>query len=333
MGDQSMITRAFEDADEPAVLDLLQTVFGSWPSGLESTPAEFFRWKHVRGPYGRSALFVAELEGVLAGFVAYMPWRLRVDGQPVPALRGVDLAVHPNYRRRGVSQALRVAGDSLPQGTFIWASPNNPARRGGLKDGRRSGGRIPHFARFCGRIPRSVQRAWCSDLDSTASLPVRSPNALEVLADDDYVSRLLASVPRPPGCLSTDKDISYLRWRYAHFPEYRVVTAGAETGASGIAIFRPRRYGRFWILDVSELLAEGAKTSVQRHLLANVSKAAAADFLICNFRSRRQAALHGFLQASHGISLYTHTPKGSRGVVEPTGSGAWVLSRGDLELI
>jgi GNAT superfamily N-acetyltransferase len=333
VGDQSMITRAFEDADEPAVLDLLQTVFGSWPSGLESTPAEFFRWKHVRGPHGRSALFVAELEGVLAGFVAYMPWRLRVDGQPVPALRGVDLAVHPNYRRRGVSQALRVAADSLLQDTFLWASPNNPARRGGLKDGRRPAGRIPHFARFCGRIPRSVHRAWRSDSDSTASLPVRSPHALEVLADGEYVSRLLASVPRPPGCLSTDMDISYLRWRYAHFPEYRVVTVGAEAAASGVAIFRPRRYGRFWILDVSELLAEGAKTSVQWHLLANVSKAAAADFLICNFRSRRQAALHGFLQASHGISLYTHAPKGGRGVVDGTVSGAWVLSRGDLELI
>ncbi|MDE3069977.1 MAG: GNAT family N-acetyltransferase, partial [Acidobacteriota bacterium] len=325
-----MITREYNEADEPAVLELLQTVFGSWPRGIEGSPAEFFRWKHLHGPHGCSALFVAECEGVLAGFVAYMPWRLRVDGERVSALRGVDLAVHPQFRRRGVSQALRVAADSLLQGAFIWASPNDPAHRGGVKHGRRSGGRIPPFARFCGRISQSARRTWRGDPDGTASLPVRAPEARETLADDEYVSRLFASVPHPAGRLSTDRDVSYLRWRYAHFPEYRAVVAGAEGGAGGIAIFRPRRYGRFWVLDVSELLAEGAKTSVQRQLLAQLSKAAAADFLVCNFRSRRQAALHGFLQASRGVSLYTRIPDGGRVVVDPTGSGAWALSRGDL---
>ena len=184
-----------------------------------------------------------------------------------------------------------------------------------------------------GESRESVHRAWRSDPDSTASLLIQSPEARETLADDEYVSRLLASVPHPPGRIVTDRDVSYLRWRYAHFPEYRVAVAGAGTGASGIAIFRARRYGRFWILDVSELPAEGAKTSVQRQLLANAGKAAAADFLICNFRSRRQAALHGVMQASRGVSLYTHKAEGSRVVVDPTGSGAWALSRGDLELI
>jgi GNAT superfamily N-acetyltransferase len=333
-GDQPVIVRSLEDADEPAVLELLQTVFGCWPRGIQSTaPAEFFRWKHMRGPSGRSALFVAEHGGELAGFVAYMPWRLRVDGQLVRALRGVDLAVHPQHRRRGVSQAFREAADSLLQGALLWASPNEAAHRGGLKHGRSSGGKIPHFARFCGGPSQSVRRARRGDADASTSVPIRAAQARDVLADGEYLARLLASIPHPPGRLSTDRDASYLRWRYAQFPEYHAVVASPDTGAGGIAIFRSRSYRRFRVLDVSELLAEGASASARRRLLARVSKAADADFLICNFPSRRQALRHGFLQASSGVSLYTHAEESGPMGVDPTRSAAWSLSRGDLELI
>jgi GNAT superfamily N-acetyltransferase len=329
-----LIARAYEDADEPAVLELLQTVFGSWPRGIESLPPrEFFRWKHVRGPRGRSTLFVAEHAGVLAGFVAYMPWPLRVDGQLVQAVRGVDLAVHPHYRRRGVSQALRAAAGSLLEGALLWANPNDPANRGGLKDGRHPSGRVPLFARFCWRVPQSARRALSGELDTSASVTVRPPKARDTLADEEYVSRLLASIPHPAGRLATDRNVNYLRWRYGHFPEYHAVVSSAKVGSSGIAIFRLRPYGRFWVLDVSELLAEGMTASVQRDLLANVSNAAAADFLVCNFPSWSHAARHGFVQVSRGGNIYTHAPTGAHLRVDPARPGAWALSRGDLELL
>jgi hypothetical protein len=64
-----------------------------------------------------------------------------------------------------------------------------------------------------------------------------------------------------------------------------------------------------------------------------VSKAAPADFLVCNFPSWSQAARHGFGQVSRGGNLYTHAPVGAHLRVDPARPGAWALSRGDLELL
>ena len=50
-----------------------------------------------------------------------MPWRLRVSGRVLATMRGVDLAVHPSYRRRGVSMAMRSAASFGDDVAFMWS--------------------------------------------------------------------------------------------------------------------------------------------------------------------------------------------------------------------
>jgi GNAT superfamily N-acetyltransferase len=331
--DQAVSARAFKREDEPPVLAVLQAGFGRWPSEIRSTePSEFFHWKHIRGSFGRSVLFVVELDGEVAGFAAYMPWRFRARGHVLTGMRGVDFAVHPDYRRRGVSLAILAAAKSLTGADFIWSNPNEPAGGGALKSGRRPIGRIPHFARLGGRLLQTTRRARARGVLTPESLPTRAPPAREVLADREYMSHLLASIDDPPGRLVTARDVDYLRWRYGQFDEYRGVRATARVRGRGIAIFRARRYGSFWVLDICELLVEGGKRRIARDLLSQVKDAAASDFLGCNFCSRRQAAVHGFIGASRGTDLMVYPLRGDL-VLDPTRRDSWAASRGDLELL
>src|SRR5882757_438313 len=114
--DGALAVRAFEPHDEPRVLELLQRAFGDWPRHIEGIDAgEFFRWKHMASPFGRSICLVAEADGELIGFVGLMPWRLRIGERVLSTIRGVDLAVDPAHRRRGVSMSvIRAARGHYP---------------------------------------------------------------------------------------------------------------------------------------------------------------------------------------------------------------------------
>lgn len=332
-GGHAVTVRKFELEDEKCVLALLQETFGRWPAQIESmTPAEFFRWKHMSSPFGTSVMYVGELDGELAGFTAYMPWHFMHGRNIVRALRGVDFAVAPRFRRRGVNLAIRRTANSLRGAALIWGNPNEPALRVGLKAARSSSDRIPHFARFCGRPLQTARRAAHGVARTPEHLPVDARRAGVVLADDDYVSFVLRDATHRQGCLATARDVRYLRWRYGCLAEYHAVRSSSGDGHGGIAIFRLRRHRSLWITDICELLLVGDRRAVGRQLLREVRDAAASDLVTCSFESRREAAALAFVQASRGATLMTY------GLEQPpaldlTSARSWALSRGDLELL
>lgn len=325
--------RAFEAKDLPRVLKVLEAAMGQWPRDIQGVaPSEFFRWKHMLGPFGPSTLLVAEADGAAVGFVAYMPWRFEASGQILAAMRGVDLAVDPSYRRLGAAAAVRAPAHFPADNVFMWSNPNGQARPGGLSSGRREVGRLPYFVRPRGPLPDTIRRAWARGSKTAGQLRVEAETAAEVLRDSARVAQLLAQAPQPVGRLATRKDLEYLRWRYGQFADYRAIRTDPGEGANGIAIFRPRRHGSFWFSHVCELLVEHDDRRTARHLLQQVRDAAPADFTSCNFSSLQHAALHGFVQLRGGTVLMVY-PLQQNLVPDPTKRRSWALSFGDLELL
>jgi hypothetical protein len=324
-------TRPFEAGDTSAVLGLLQSAFGQWPRNVPGTTAgEFFHWKHELSPFGASTLLVAEANGAVIGFYAHMPWRLQVRGEAVAAMRGVDLAVHPAFRRLGASTALRAAAGFPADVALLWSNPNDESRPGGVKLGRRSVGRLPRFVQPCGRLRETLRRARGRQRGLPDALPVEARTAAEVLGDGASASEL---APRPRAReqrLSTARDLDYLRWRYGMFGEYRAIRAHA--GGRGVVIFRCRRHGPFWVSHVCELLVEPGDRRTARRLLRRVREAAPADFVTCNFSGARAAARYGFAPYRGGETL-TILPLTSDLEPDPTERRSWALSHGDLELL
>ena len=139
--------RAWHDDDLPHVLELLQAALGGGPAGVR--PAEFFRWKHLENPFGRSFMLVAEADGRIIGLRAFMRWRFRADDRVVHAVRAVDTATHPDYQGRGVFSMLtrRAIEEMRGEVELIFNTPNEKSLPGYLKMGWQSVGRVPILVR------------------------------------------------------------------------------------------------------------------------------------------------------------------------------------------
>lgn len=324
--------RAFDADDEPGVIELLQAAFGEWPSDMQSaTPVEFFRWKHMAGPFGPSNLIVALADGIVIGCHAYMPWRLSVGGRILFTMRGVDLAVHPSYRRLGVSMAMRHAATFPHDAAFMWSNPNKQNRPGARKAGMRAVGNLPRFVQPGEALRRTVGQASAHRSKTPTDLRVEAETVAQTLRDGPRASLLQARKTWRRDRMATVKDLDYLRWRYGHFEEYRAIETDPRSGA-GMVIFRTRRHGPFWVADVCELFVEHGDRRTARHLLQLVRGAAQTDFIRCSFSSRHHAAVFGFLQ-THGPTVLMTMPLQHSLSPDPTRRTSWDLSHGDLELL
>jgi hypothetical protein len=330
--DSVVTARPFHPDDEAGVLDLLQAAFGEWPRDIRGVSAsEFLHWKHLEGPFGPSVLTVAEADGGIAGFVAYMPWRLKVGGRIVHSVRGTDIAVHPAYRLRGVSVALRQASKFSSEFSFLWTNPNVQSRPGGRKVGRRPVRVLAQFVQPQPRIALTVGRACADRSRAPRDLAVEAEPAAEVI-DGDLVTPLLEHAGHAGTRLATDKTVEYLRWRYGRFDDYHAVRIESGGTPRGIAIFRCRLHGSYWVTHICELFVERGENRTVGQLLDAVKDAAPPDIVRCGFASRAQAASHGFFHY-RPRSLLTTTPLQPDVVPDPTRRDSWALSVGDLELL
>jgi GNAT superfamily N-acetyltransferase len=327
--------RSYEDRDEERVLELLQAAFGRWPRGIDGVGVrEFFRWKHMDGPHGRSMLLVAESAGALVGFHGYLPWRLTAGGRPLVAMRGVDLAVDPFHRRRGASVALRAAADFPAEVELVWSNPNPSSRTGSLSSGRRPTRALPRFLRARAPLLGAIGRTRSRSTTRTERAAAEAATAAETLAPSTPASLLPTRAGARDGRLRTVKDVDYLRWRYGRFADYRAVHTSAGEGGGGLAIFRCRRHGPLSIAHVCELLVERGDLRTARELLRDVGLASRADIVNCNFDSRREAARCGFVEYRRAEGLMTLAVSARPAAASVgAGGGAWALSQGDLELL
>jgi hypothetical protein len=109
MSQKTFITRPYREGDEEQIIALLEMVFGDWPRfDLECTKKEHWTWKMKDTPTGINPTVVTETEegdiiGVSQGI---FKWAKIGDGVYL-IRKGAELAVHPAYRRMGISSEAR----------------------------------------------------------------------------------------------------------------------------------------------------------------------------------------------------------------------------------
>lgn len=333
--------RPYDDEDEPGVLGLLQAAFGRWPHLVEDQdPEEAFRWKHLANPAGRSLMMVAESDGTLIGFAAWMKWKVTAGGTVFEVLRAVDVAVDRRYRGQGVYAGLvrEATLHFVPEVAFTLNAPNDLSRRGSITAGGQELGAFALLVRPRAPLRSAVRLA----RDGTRSGRLRGNPAIEAesaahaLSDREQVAGFLAQIEHPNGRLATVKDLDYLTWRYGILRAYRAVREYQDGRLAGMAFFRVRRRQRSWISIVCDLLVRPGDRSTARQLLRAVAHAAPVDYLICHFAedsaARRAAIQRGFVRLRSGPAPVV------RQLVEniepdPTSQSSWAISLGDLDLL
>lgn len=268
-----LVIRRYEDTDEPAVLALLAASLGKT---VDDRYRAFFHWKHLENPFGRSFMWVGEVDGRLAGFRSFLRWRF-IDpaGDPVEAVRAVDTATHPDSRGMGIFQKLTLHGldEMKPEGIqFVFNTPNEQSRPGYLKMGWRVEGRVPVKVR-----PRSVPALWRMARARTAaeawSLPVDVGEPVASLADD----LLGAANERRPGVLVTDRRPEFIRWRYGGCASVASIAVSAGAGA---VLMRFRTRGESVECTVGDVIGVGIDARTAGRSVRAAMAASRADYAI-----------------------------------------------------
>ncbi|MDR7543866.1 MAG: GNAT family N-acetyltransferase [Armatimonadota bacterium] len=330
--------REYRPDDEIAVLRLLEMALGSGRA-FDRTSA-FWRWKHFENPFGPSLMMLAA-NGEVCGLRAFLRWRFRAADRTIRAIRAVDTATHPDYRRLGVFSSLtrQTVDRARDEGVdLIFNTPNPISLRGYLKLGWTLVGRPSLLVRPV--RPLRIARALLGrgHLESGADA-VQSPAvpAGEWLRGD--VDALLEQDDRQrAGWIRTSRSADYLRWRYARVPSlaYFACWLGGHHALEAAVIFRCHRRRGLREVRLCEVLVRRASGQVPA-LVRRVLAAADADYLVA-YAPRRSAHWWGLVRAGFVpvprigpfFTVRPLTPAGAE--ISPERLGRWSLSLGDLEL-
>ena len=330
------VVRPFEATDEDAVLRLLRITLGAGPIGQRT--ADFFRWKHLENPFGRSLMLVADSGGQIIGLRAFMRWRFDATGQEIRAVRAVDTATHPDHQGRGIfSRLTSEAIDLLRADTdLIFNTPNEKSLPGYLKLGWRIVGRAPVLLRIKHplRLMRSLSSARDGTLEPSVGQDGSTPSRTSV-SWPDQLSGLLATDAGSVR-LSTSHSLGYLEWRYGPSSPLGYVTEVERAGDAVLALAVVRSRMRGWLreLSIADLFCAPDRPELGARLLRRIARRAGADHVACSFAAgtpqRGAARRAGFLSFPKGPVIVAFPLREMS--IDPTDPRSWSLSLGDLEI-
>lgn len=334
-----LVVRPLTEPDTDSVLSLLSTALAGGPTGQRTS--DFFIWKHVTNPFGRSAGLVAESDGELVGVRLLMHWQFLLDGETVDAVRPVDTATAPGHQGRGIFKrlTLQALAELGPDVRLVFNTPNDNSRPGYLSMGWSPVGTLPVALRPLHplRLARHARAARGAPGGSTRLPDCPLPDVEHAIGGDwTTVERLLETIGAPPGRLVTRRSTGFLRWRYAEAPglDYRAVAVHADDRLVGLAIGRPRWRGPLTEFVLSELLVRPGDRSTERRLLRGVA-GSGCDY-VAGLPSapphRRGLRRAGYVTVPRtGITLVVN-PRGQQLAVDTQSPDSWCLSLGDLEV-
>ena len=323
---ETLAIRPYREEDEASVVELLTASLGAGPLGERT--AGFFRWKHVENPFGTSVMLVAEEEGRIVGLRAFMRWELRAGSETVRAVRAVDTATHPDHQGRGIfSRLTREALEILRGDTdLVFNTPNEKSGPGYLKLGWRPVGRLGMSVR-----PRRPRLPGHPEGPPSAE----APPAASVL-EDSRLPELLERPERDDRRLETERNLSFLTWRYGESPlDYRAVVDESGGELRGMAFLRVRPRGHLWQTSIGDVILPRGDLGAARRLIRAASRSARSDFVACRLpggsTAARAAATLGFVRAPGGIRFVVN-PLREGLLPDPTDLRSWALRLGDVEV-
>lgn len=295
--------------------------------GREKSTA-LWEWKHHANPMGPSlGLAAFSPEGELIALRPFMRWQLRSHGgKQVMAVRAVDTAVHPAWRRSGLfSRLTRLALDELESKgiDLVFNTPNDRSGPGYRKMGWRLLGHPTLWVR-----PRIGSVLF--------SASVRRSLKVEELEPFLEQGEQLASRAVPSTFfegLTVLKDAAFLKWRYAQHPNLSYAVVNAQ-GATAI-VREDWRAGRRGVALVDYFFGSGAVKDF-RSLLKFVRAQMGGSYLILGPLPRgplRRAAMsQGFLPIPwRNVNLAARPVNWPQEAVVFQDRAAWSLTLGDLE--
>jgi GNAT superfamily N-acetyltransferase len=338
-GDALRIRRATA-ADEGGLLELVRASLGE---GTVPRTAAYWRWKHVDNPFGASPVLVAEDDGRIVGLRAFMRWTFHDGARPLPAVRAVDTATHPEYQGQGIFKrlTLQLRDEMEREGAaFVFNTPNAQSRPGYVKMGWSLVGRPTLWARAVrpARLLRALRGGGPGGAEQEA--PAVDAASVDAVLAEPGVHALVQAASRPTGRIHTVPEPNVLRWRYADVPGFRYAALRRGDGERGaMVVLRARQRGALRELRICDAVV-GPTREARANLRALVRQAprvADADVVlaIASGRPSLQGALlaAAFVPVPRAGPILTAYPLAAAAAPpDPRRLEQWAASIGDLEL-
>ncbi|MGD1957806.1 MAG: GNAT family N-acetyltransferase [Fulvivirga sp.] len=212
--------------------DIVKLLKLSLGESLMPKTNEYWKWKHIKNPFGESDVLLAYDGDLLVGVRAFMKWIWCKSGTELKSVRAVDTVTHPEYQGRGIFKKLTlqlVDECSTADVSLIYNTPNAKSAPGYLKIGWSKVGKLPVRVSFKKPINVIGNR-------------IRNSGATEFMSLNDQKFDLNFS-DFDPGMNSTStwtthRSKEFVQWRYKEVP---VVNYHSITYKSAFIIFRLRK--------------------------------------------------------------------------------------------
>ncbi|MCK4444223.1 MAG: GNAT family N-acetyltransferase [Thermoplasmata archaeon] len=240
--------RTYEAGDEKGIARLSSLIFPD-PGG--ELTLEKWRWKYCNTP--RNLIVVAEHESRIIGHMGLMLVRMKVGKKIVTGCHGVDLLVHPDFRRRGIFRDLVqvLLRNSKGEGIQLWCGiPTPPAYYGHLKYGHFDVGDIRVQIRLLNtehvvlgflpklhklsRAARVLTKVVDTSLSALSNITEMEQGGIEVVrlhTFDSSINRLWHEVSNRYEIMAVREE-EYLNWRYCMRSDKPYETFAAMSGGT-----------------------------------------------------------------------------------------------------
>tara|TARA_R100000655_G_scaffold92579_1_gene133737 strand:+ start:181 stop:1038 length:858 start_codon:yes stop_codon:yes gene_type:complete len=160
---------------------------------------EFFKWKHIDNPFGKSYGLLAIDNGTIIGLRMFMYWEFKKKDEKnvIRAIRPVDTVVHNHYRGKGLFKKLTLNGLEACNGKYdlIFNTPNENS------------------------LPGYLKMNWVRIESEVFKMGFALPSIFKKDVQNGFTSNMTVI---PKDSWTTNKNTDYLKWRYRD-KEYKIV--------------------------------------------------------------------------------------------------------------
>jgi GNAT superfamily N-acetyltransferase len=245
--------RAYKEGDEENIVSLLDLVFDGWPNyDLQVSNKEYWRWKHKPSmKYDTTVAVCVNHENHIIGCIHRLLFHAKIGEKDNLIQHGTDLAVHPNYRRRGISNELR---QKVPMNYLRYGSTVNPlVKNAHLNQGALFQSPIYVYKKIFNydiyKSKNKVNKTWLyrhqilEKMDKIKFEKKERKYKVKLIKKfDEGINRFWNYVKKDYD-FSINKTMDYLNWRYCDFRsgDFKVFQVEEENRILGYGVTRINR--------------------------------------------------------------------------------------------